>query len=50
MNRKKMKDSEILTTAFIAGLYFGGNMCLACRYMKNHQGVDIIDKSIKLET
>lgn len=28
---RKMKDSEILTTGFVSGIYFGGNMFKACR-------------------
>ena len=28
-----MSDAEILTTSFVASLFFGGNHCLACRYM-----------------
>ena len=44
-SKKKIKDSEILTTAFVAGIYFGGNMVKACNYIKTHQGVNMIDKS-----
>ena len=40
-----MNDAEIMTTALIAGRYFSGNQAKAMRYMKDHHGVQMIDKS-----
>lgn len=41
----KMSDAEILTTALMAARYFHGNLASAMLYMKEHQGVAMIDKS-----
>ncbi|HUP10600.1 MAG TPA: IS982 family transposase [Niastella sp.] len=41
----KISDAEILTTALLSARYFYGNLHSACNYMKDHQGVKMIDKS-----
>lgn len=41
----KMSDAEILTTALMSARYFYGNLASAMQYMKEHQGVAMIDKS-----
>ena len=41
----KMSDAEILTTALMSARYFYGNLYSAMDYMKQHQGVNMIDKS-----
>lgn len=41
----KMSDTEILTTALMSARYFYGNLASAMVYMKQHQGVAMIDKS-----
>lgn len=35
--RCEMSDAEIITTAIIAAMYFGGNHSQACSYMKDHK-------------
>ncbi|HEY9800244.1 MAG TPA: hypothetical protein V6D25_07790 [Leptolyngbyaceae cyanobacterium] len=35
-SRCEMSDGEIITTAIIAAMYFGGNHSQACSYMKDH--------------
>jgi hypothetical protein len=41
-----MTDAEVLTTAFVAAMFFGGNHKLACEYMKDHCLVNyMLDKS-----
>ncbi|MUG93758.1 hypothetical protein F7734_15565 [Scytonema sp. UIC 10036] len=35
--RRKMSDAEIITTAIIAAIFFGGNHSMACSYMKDHK-------------
>ncbi|EAY26716.1 IS982 family transposase [Microscilla marina] len=42
---KKITDAELMTTALVAGRYFSGNHQKAMNYMKDHQGVNMIDKS-----
>ena len=39
-----MSEAEILTTALVAARYFHGNLASAMLYMKEHQGVAMIDK------
>jgi hypothetical protein len=34
--RREMSDAEIITTAMIAAMFFGGNHSKACSYMKDH--------------
>lgn len=34
--RREMSDAEIITTAFVAAIYFCGNHSKACSYMKSH--------------
>ncbi len=34
--RRKMSDAEIMTTALVAALFFGGNQVLARAYMRDH--------------
>jgi hypothetical protein len=41
----KMSDAEILTTALMSARYFYGNLASGMLYMKQHQGVAMIDKS-----
>lgn len=41
----KINDAELLTTALLSARYFHGNLCSAMLYMKQHQGVNMIDKS-----
>jgi len=41
-----MTDAEILTIAFVAAMFFGGNHKLVCQYMKDHSLVNyMLDKS-----
>ncbi|MEH2274373.1 MAG: hypothetical protein V7K40_06075 [Nostoc sp.] len=35
--RTEMTDAEIITTAFVAAMFFNGNQSRACSYMKDHQ-------------
>ncbi|WP_299466582.1 IS982 family transposase [uncultured Microscilla sp.] len=42
---KKITDAELMTTALVAARYFSGNHQKSMSYMRNHHGVDMIDKS-----
>jgi IS5 family transposase len=35
--RMQMSDAEIITSAIIAAMFFGGNQLLTCRYMREHK-------------
>ena len=35
--RCQMSDAEIITTALVGSIFFGGNHSQACNYMKDHQ-------------
>lgn len=37
--RRKVFDSEIMTTLVVSALYFGGNIVKACDYMESHRHV-----------
>ncbi len=43
--RRKFSDSQVLTTAVIAALYFRGNQTMAISYMKSHIFTAVINKS-----
>lgn len=43
--RRRLSDAQVLTTALVAALYFGGNLVLGRRYMKQHWGQNRLDKS-----
>ena len=41
-----MTDAEIITTAFVAAMFFNGNHSKACSYMKDHQLIpNMLEKS-----
>jgi hypothetical protein len=35
--RCQMSDAEIITTALVGSIFFGGNHSQACNYMKDHK-------------
>lgn len=41
----KLNDAEIATTALLAALFFYGNQASATKYMREHHGLKMIDKS-----
>ena len=41
----KLNDAEIATTARLATLFIYGNQASAMNYMKEHDGIKMIDKS-----
>ena len=44
--RGEMSDAEIITTAMIAAIFFGGNHSMACSYMKDHKFIPyMLEKS-----
>jgi hypothetical protein len=44
--RCQMSDAEIITTALVAAIFFGGNHSMACSYMKSHRLISkMLDKS-----
>ena len=43
--KRKLNDAQIMSTAIIAALYFGGNHFKACDYMRCHHGFQKVDKS-----
>jgi hypothetical protein len=44
--RCQMSDSEVITTALVAAIFFGGNHSQACSYMKSHKLiVKMLEKS-----
>ena len=43
--RRKLTNSQIITTVIISSKYFYGNQVSACAYLKSHHGFDIPDKS-----
>jgi hypothetical protein len=36
-SRCQMSDAEVITTALVAAIFFGGNHSMACSYMKSHK-------------
>ncbi|MDY7393999.1 hypothetical protein UMM65_01990 [Aureibaculum sp. 2210JD6-5] len=44
-SNRKVSYSQVLTTAIVADLYFGGNQTMVLLYLKNHIFKDTIDKS-----
>lgn len=43
--RRLVSDAEIITTAIIAAIFFGGNHNKACSYMKDHNLIpDMLEK------
>lgn len=42
---RKVSDSEIITTAIVAALYFKGNQSFSINYMRSHKLIDMIGKS-----
>lgn len=43
--RRKLTNSQIITTVIISSKYFYGNQVSACAYLESHHGFDIPDKS-----
>ncbi|MEH1840445.1 MAG: hypothetical protein V7L20_17185 [Nostoc sp.] len=44
--RREMSDAEIATTGIIVAMFFNGNHCKACNYMKDHNFIsNMLDKS-----
>lgn len=43
--RRKLNDAQVITTVIIASRYFYGNQASACKYMKDHWGFAMPDKS-----
>ena len=43
--RRKLTNSQIITTVIISSKYFYGNQVSACAYLENHHGFDMPDKS-----
>ena len=43
--RRKLTNSQIITTVIISSKYFYENQVSACAYLENHHGFDIPDKS-----
>ena len=44
--RRRVSDSEIMTTLVVSMLYFGGNISKSCSYMKSHKFIPkMLDKS-----
>ncbi len=43
--RRKLTDSQVITTAILATKYFYGNQTTACSYLKDHYGFSMPDKS-----
>ena len=43
--RRKLTNSQIITTVIISSKYFYGNQVSACAYLKSHHGFDMPDKS-----
>lgn len=41
----KLNDAEVATTALLAALFFYGNQASAMKYMQEHHGLKMIDKS-----
>lgn len=41
----RVTDAQVATTALIAALFFYGNQAAACRYMRDHHQMHMIDKS-----
>lgn len=41
----KLNDAEIATTALLTALFFYGNQASAMKYMREHHGLKMIDKS-----
>lgn len=41
----KVTDAQVATTALLGALGFYGNQAAAYQYMRDHQGIKIIDKS-----
>ena len=42
---RRLLDAQVLTTALVAARYFDGNLVLGQRYMEQHWGQKILDKS-----
>ncbi len=42
---RKVRDSEVITTAIVSALYFKGNQSCAINYMRSHKMIDMIGKS-----
>ena len=43
--RRKLTDAQVIATAIVSAKYFYGNQWTACRYMKEHWGFEMPDKS-----
>lgn len=44
-HKRHLSDAELLTTALLAARFFGGNLAAARRYMQQHWGMKVLDKS-----
>lgn len=43
--RRKLSNSQVITTVIISGKYFYGNQASACAYLESHYGFNMPDKS-----
>ncbi|WP_394995308.1 hypothetical protein [Emticicia sp.] len=43
--RRKLSNSQVITTVILSGKYFYGNQASACAYLEAHYGLKMPDKS-----